>query len=97
MCDGRLAETNTDRVKALQIGIAQIGKTLTDVVDSFVHPVLLIIFFRLQNATAVNVTEQLVTSSVHKLIVRQIVLHSTYRCERAFSTPGRDLSFSRIT
>jgi hypothetical protein len=64
VCDGRLAKTNTDLVKVLQIRIAQIGITLTNVVDGLVHPLLLIFDFRLKNSTAVHVTEQLVTGSI---------------------------------
>lgn len=64
VCDRRLAESNTDLVKATQIRVGQIGVPLTDVVDRLVHPVPLIFFFGLQDAAAMYVAEQLVTGSI---------------------------------
>ena len=97
MCDSRPEKTNPDLVKVFQIGIGQVGITLTDVVDGLVHPVLLIFDFRLKNSTAVNVTEQLVTGSIKQLLVGQITLRASYWHKCAFSALGRDLSFSGIT
>ena len=80
----------------------QIGITLTDVFDRLVHPVDLILFFGVEHTAPVDVTEQFVTSSIEELLFR----HLARQClllfwgaagERAFSAPGRDLSFSRVT
>ncbi len=93
----RLAETGADLMQSAQIRIRQIGIALPDVVDRFIHPVTLIFRLSLQNTAAVHVTEQLITGSIKKLLVRQIILQSCYLRKRAFSALGRDLIFSLIT
>ena len=74
MSDGRLAKTDPDLVETTEIGIRQIGITLPDIIDRLVHPLPLIILGSLEDATPVNVTEQLVTGPIQELLVGQIAL-----------------------
>lgn len=64
MCDGRLAESNTNLVKSTQVGVGQVGVTFPDVIDRLVHPVPLIFFFGLEDTAAMYVTEQFITRSI---------------------------------
>lgn len=74
--DGRLAKTDADLVKALQVQIRQIGKTLPDVVNRFIDPVALIFLRGLKDPAAVDMTEQFVTGSIKEFLFGQITLRS---------------------
>lgn len=74
MRDGRLAKTDADLVKTLEIRIRQIGIPLTDIVDRFIQPVALIFLCGLEDTAAVDVTEQLVTRSVEEFFFGQTAL-----------------------
>ncbi len=74
VCDRRLAKPDSNRVQALQVGIRQIGITLPDVVNRLIHPVALVVFSSLEHSAAVYMAEQLVTRSIQKLLVGQVVL-----------------------
>ncbi len=97
MRDCRLAKTDADLVKALEIRIRQIGISLTDVIDRLIHPVALIFSRSLKDTASVHVTEQLIAGSIKKFLFGQIILHLRSCQRRAFSTPGRDLNFSHKT
>jgi hypothetical protein len=75
--DGRLTEADADLVQTPEIRVRQIGIALPDVIDRLIHPVSLIILCGLEHTAAVHVTEQFVTGTIKKLLVRQITLHST--------------------
>jgi hypothetical protein len=62
--DGRLAKTDSDLVKALEIAVRQVGIPLPDIVDRLVHPLTLIIFGGCEDSAAIDVTEQLVTRPI---------------------------------
>ncbi len=59
-------------MQALEIAIAQVRVALTDIVDGLVHPVALIFLSGLENATAVDMTEEFVACAIEKLLFRQI-------------------------
>jgi hypothetical protein len=62
---GGSAEPHADGIKVLEVSIGKIGITLCQVVDGLIHPVLLIVLLRLEDATSIDVTEELVPSPVH--------------------------------
>jgi hypothetical protein len=61
VCDGRLAETDANLVKTLEVAIREIWIPLADIVDRLVHPLTLIFFSSCEDPAAIDVTEQLVT------------------------------------
>jgi len=97
MRDGGLTKPDSDLVKTLEIHIRQIGVTLTDVVDRFIHPVALIFLSGLEDVAAVHVTEQLVTGSVKEFFFRQMGLQFCGLRASAFGASGRNLKLSPIT
>lgn len=80
MCDGRAAEAYTDLVKTLEIAIGQIGVTLADVIGGFIHPMLLIVLFSPQDATAIDMAKQLVACSLQEFLFAQIGLRLSVLC-----------------
>jgi len=67
MGDRRAAEADPYHVKFSEIGVAEVGITLSEVFHRFIHPVLLIFFGSMDDATAVDVAKKLVPSTILEL------------------------------
>jgi hypothetical protein len=62
--NGGLTESHADRMQLLEIAVRKIRVTFGQVINSLFHPVALIFFAGLEDATPIDVTEELVASSV---------------------------------
>src|SRR5690606_21893595 len=78
--DGGTAEPVSDLVELAQVGVREVGVALAEVLDRLLHPVALILLRRLENATTVDVAEQLVSRSIQKLLFGQVLPPSVLPC-----------------
>src|SRR5690606_5456097 len=78
--DGGTAEPVSDLVELAQVRVREVGVTLAEVLDRLLHPVALILLRRLENATTVDVAEQLVSRSIQKLLFGQVLPPSVLPC-----------------
>ena len=74
MRDGGAAEADSDLVKTGEVAVGEIRIPLTDVIDGLIHPNPLIVFFRLEDAAAVDMTKKLVPSPFEKFFLTQFSL-----------------------
>jgi hypothetical protein len=74
MRNGWLAKPYTNGIEILEVAVSKIGVAFTEVIDSLVHPVPLIIFFGLEDPTTINVTEELVSSPAYRVVIRHYSL-----------------------
>ena len=65
MWDGGLAKPHPHSIEILEIRVRQVWVPLCEIVDGLVHPMPLILFPGLENATSIDVAEELVTSPGH--------------------------------